>query len=116
MAYQGNVKKNISERPWPTARNTFKPTVVEGPGTQAAPAGFSKSAYEGMTGGKAPVARPSPYFKSEHTRPDAENRVHFQSGPHPVAHNETEKESAKPQERISEYHQKFDIASGTRSD
>jgi len=117
MSFNGKVKSAGGDQPQragSSSRNTYKPSVVAGPGKQAAPQHFSRSRYNGE-GDSGPATRPSSYSRS-HTRPDAENRIHFQSKHHEVAHNETEKEGGSPQERIPEYRQKFNIASGTRSD
>ena len=120
--FNGKVKSAGGDQPQiagSSSRNTYKPPVSFGPGKQAAPQHFSRAGYEGQTGGKAPVARPEKYSIVGNTNPTKvsdDARVHFQFKHHEVAHNDTEKEGLKPQEQIPEYRQKFDIASGTRSD
>lgn len=118
MPYNGNVKSGGGEQPQiagSVTRNTYRPSVLFGPGKQAAPQHFSKARYD-KEGDSGPVAKAEPYDRSKHTGVDKEARVHFQSKHHEVAHNETEKEGASPQPRMSEYRQKFDIGSGLRTD
>lgn len=120
MAYQGNVKKDIGENIKGNRRGMegtfdYTPPVGFGPGKQSAPQYFSITKYNGEAN-KTPAANFIEDPVARHTIPDKDPRAHFQTKSREVSHNETEKEGMNPQERISEYRQKFNIASGSRSD